>query len=267
MPVNADRRKKLAEMLPEGTITVSAWLLDNGFSRHAIDNLVKSGALTALHHGVYVRGSAPVQWQAIVYALQNILNMDVTVGGLTALEMQGFAHYLSLSEKKNIHLFGKDKMPGWINSLLADVTFTWHNDKELLGREYRTKARPTGTKGLTSFVTERAWRDGFEGLVVSSPERAMLEVLMDVPEKISFEHADQLMQGMTTLSPRTLQGLLELSGNVKIKRLFLWLSERHNYCWLQKLDRTRIDFGKGNRMLIKGGKLDKKYQISVPSSL
>jgi hypothetical protein len=69
------------------------------------------------------------------------------------------------------------------------------------------------------------------------------------------------------MSNRALQSLLELSGNVKVKRLFFWLADRHNYAWLQKLNKAQIDFGKGNRMLVKGGKLDKKYQISVPVSL
>ncbi len=266
MPVNADRRKKLAELLPEGVITVPAWLIRNGFARHAIDNLLRSGSLTALHHGVYMRGFAPPQWQAIVYSLQRILNTDLVVGGLTALELQGFAHYLPLSGKKSIHLYGK-KMPAWVNCLLPNVTFTWHPEQDLTGRKNTRKLRPIPPLELRSFATEKEWREGFAGLILSTPERAYLEVLTDVPEKISFEHADQLMQGMTSLSPRSLQSLLELSGNVKVKRLFFWFAERHNYAWLQKLDKPHIDFGKGNRMLVKGGKLDKKYQISVPESL
>lgn len=262
MPINATRRKKLSELLPEGVITVPAWLIKNGFERSAIDNLVKSGALTAIHHGVYVRGSAPLQWQAIVYSLQSILQMDLVLGGLTSLEMQGFSHYLSFSEKKTIHLYGKTKMPAWLNTLLPGVTFIWHPEKELLGR--KKKLIPSQVKSLNSFVVRREWREGFNDLQLSSQERAFLEVLADVPEKISFEHADQLIQGMTSLSPRSLQELLELCGNVKVKRLFFWLADRHNYVWLQKLDKERIDFGKGNRMLIKGGKLDTKYKISVP---
>ena len=100
MPINAERRKKLSELLPEGVITIPSWLIENGFKRTAIDNLVKSGILTAIHHGVYVRGSATLQWQSIVYSLQSILQMDIVIGGLTSLEMQGFSHYLSFSETK-----------------------------------------------------------------------------------------------------------------------------------------------------------------------
>jgi hypothetical protein len=106
-----------------------------------------------------------------------------------------------------------------------------------------------------------------KSLILSSPERAFLEMLTDVPKKISFEHADQLMQGLTALSPRILQELLELCTNVKVKRLFFWFAERHNHIWLRKLNLSRIDLGVGNRVLVKWGKLDKKLKITVPESL
>lgn len=268
MPTNAEQRKRLVRLLPEGVVTVPTWLMRNGFERHTIDNLLKSGSLTALHHGVYVRGSAPLPWQAIVYSLQRLLNTGLVVGGLTALELQGLAHHLPLSGNKTVHLYGKEKLPTWVNSLLPDVTFIWHPEKVLTGRK-NTRKQKTGTahKTLNSFVIEKEWREGFDGLILSTPERAYLEVLAEVPEKVSFEHADQLMQGMTSLTPRSLQSLLELSGNVKVKRLFFWFAERHNYTWLAKLDKASINLGKGNRMLVRGGKLDKKYQISVPESL
>ena len=34
-----------------------------------------------------------------------------------------------------------------------------------------------------------------------------------------------------------------------------------------RLDRDGIDLGKGKRMLVRGGKLDPKYQITVPEDL
>ena len=34
--------------------------------------------------------------------------------------------------------------------------------------------------------------------------------------------------------------------------------------WVQKLDVSQINFGKGNRMIVAGGKFDRKYQITVP---
>jgi hypothetical protein len=54
---------------------------------------------------------------------------------------------------------------------------------------------------------------------------------------------------------------------VKVKRLFLWFAERHSHAWLPKLDRKDIDLGSGKRMLVRGGKLDPKFNITVPENL
>ena len=91
--------------------------------------------------------------------------------------------------------------------------------------------------------------------------------MTDVPQKITFEHADQLMQGLTTLSPKTLQKTLEWCHNIKVKRLFFWFADRHNYVWWNKINREHIPLGSGNRMIAKGGKLDTNYKITVPEWL
>ena len=102
---------------------------------------------------------------------------------------------------------------------------------------------------------------------MSLPERAILELLDEVPERETFHQADVLMEGLRTLSPQRLRALLLDCKNVKVKRLFFWFAERHNHAWLQKLDRSGIDLGKGKRLLVRGGKLDPKYNITVPETL
>lgn len=102
----------------------------------------------------------------------------------------------------------------------------------------------------------------------SSPERAYLEILMDVPDTVSFEHADQLMQGLTSLSPRRLEQLLKLTRNIKVRRLFYWFAERQQHIWFKKLSPLpaldELGPGSGKRMIVQGGKLDTKYGITVP---
>src|SRR5947209_986781 len=99
------------------------------------------------------------------------------------------------------------------------------------------------------------------------PHRAILELLDEVPEHETFHQADMLFEGLKTLSPRKLQPLLKACRSVKVKRLFFWFAERHQPPWLGSLDHQAIDLGKGKRMLVKGGKLDPKFQITVPESL
>lgn len=74
-------------------------------------------------------------------------------------------------------------------------------------------------------------------------------------------------ENLRNFSPRRLQTLLGDCRSVKVKRMFFWFAERHNHAWLQKLDHSKIDLGKGKRMLVKGGKLETKYHITVPENL
>jgi hypothetical protein len=257
MAINLIRRKELYEIMPEGLVTTSKWLMENNFTRHAIDNLVKSNQLESINKGVYVRNSSKISWESLVFSLQSILKTDLVVGGLTALEIQGLSHYLSLSENKIVYLFGNDLIPASVSDLELNVKFARHTSNSLFPKQ-------NNHKELHPFTLKRDWDNGNRQLIISSPERAYLEVLLQVPQKTTFEHADQLMQGLITLSPRNLQKVLESCKSIKVKRLFFWFAERQNYVWLDKVNRERITLGSGNRMIIKGGKLNTKYKITVP---
>ncbi len=104
-------------------------------------------------------------------------------------------------------------------------------------------------------------------LVMSMPERAYLELLDELPQKETFHMADVIMEGLVNLSPRRMQLLLESCQSVKVKRLFFFFAERHQHRWLAHINHEKIDLGKGKRMLVKGGKLDTKYQITVPEEI
>ena len=83
----------------------------------------------------------------------------------------------------------------------------------------------------------------------------------------TFHQADVLMEGLRNLSPRRLHRLLVDCRSVKVKRLFFWFAERHSHAWLKRLERSGIDLGGGKRMLVRGGKLDARYNITVPENL
>ena len=104
-------------------------------------------------------------------------------------------------------------------------------------------------------------------LALSTPERAVLELLDELPKRESFHEAHVLIQSLFNLSPRRLQKILVDCHSVKVKRLFFFFADQNHHAWLKRLDKKAIDLGKGKRMLVKGGKLDKTYQITVPENL
>lgn len=259
MASNPNRRKLLEELVPEGIIVSRKWLKqETGLSNHAIDNLVKSEQLKLLWKGLYTRGIITPNWQSIVYTLQHILQTDFIIGGLFALELKGFSHYLPNSNKVTIHLYGNDKLPVWVNEIVKNVVFVKHTRASLFAKMDKSLSE--------KYTSSISWKDNTGELKIATPERACLEMLDLVPNDISFEHADQLIQGMTTLSPRALQPLLEICSNIKVKRLFLWFAKRPNYIWFTKLNPEKIDIGAGKRVIEKRGVLDKDYLITVPKN-
>lgn len=260
MPINAERRRELFRLVPEGALVTRNWLRDQGIGSHAIDNLLKSRQLATVKGGVYKREGSQPEWGDVVHFLQQDMESDLTIGGLSALELQKLSHYLPMASKRTIYLYGTDNLPDWVNNVGDSANFVRYNVGNLLGQE-RTE---DSLRELQQFTRQVAWKDAEEGLRISSPERAIMEVLDSIPDRITFEHADELMQGMATLSPRVLQQILELCGNIKVRRLFFWFAERHNHPWLKRIDREKIDLGSGNRVIAKGGRLDKKYRITVP---
>ena len=104
-------------------------------------------------------------------------------------------------------------------------------------------------------------------LVISSAERAILELMDELPQNESFHQVDMIMEGLVNLRPRRLQGLLEDARSVKVKRLFFFFADRHQHKWLSHLNREKVSLGSGKRVVFKRGKLDPKYHITVPEEL
>lgn len=251
-------KQQLDALLPYGMVATKQWLLAKGMNRHSIDNALKSKKLEMLAVGVYARAGLPVTWQGVVCSLQRMAEQPIHVGGLSALELLGFGHYLSGIKAKTIHLYSQAKLPLWLAKLEQTATFEWHGTRKLWSPEVMV---------AEDYVVAHRWREDLPSLKLSCPEKACFEMLLGVPDSTSFDHADELMQGMTSLSPGKLTALLKNCRHVKVKRLFFWLAARQGYFWFKKLDCKDFDLGKGKRVIASGGKLDKTYLITVPEHL
>lgn len=252
-----DGADHLMTLVPHGLVAEKAWLLDRGVSRHKLDNQVKRGRLVPAVRGVLSRPDARLTWQGVVCSLQR-MGYRLWPGGLTALRLHGLAHYAALGDAKRVDLYGPDPLPMWTRRVLSGVRFTRRRGLVLATEDRWTVELPLGPE-------ERP-------MSIATPERAWFEVLLDVPNRVSFEHADQLMQGLGNLSPSRLNGLLEECTSVKVRRLFLWFAERHGHGWRRRLDTERFTMdsgrlGSGKRQLAADGTLEPHYLITVPRSM
>lgn len=244
----------LYEILPEGVVASSTWLESKGYSRQLVYKYINSNWLEKLGRGAFMRTGSLLEWQGVVLGLQKLLSDPLHVGGLTALNLQGYAHYLPLAGESKIQLYGSKKLPSWVNSINIGQEFVLNN-KSLFSKE----VKELGFKQSETKV--RDWT-----LKVSAPERAILEVLYHVENKgISFQHANELFEGLTTLRPKLVNSLLQSCKSDRAVRLFLFLADYNQHAWCKKLKFNGL-VGKGKMQIVKSGRFDKRYRITVPES-
>ncbi len=250
--MTGDLGSKINQLLkawPSGTVATSRWLKEQGISQQLANKYESTSWLSRIGQGAFIRDGEKVEWLGGLYALQNQLQLPIHAGGKTALQQLGFAHFLPLGKSK-VWLFANPgtKLPSWFKF------YPWGHKIDYFTPNLFSKMELGLTqKEMSNFLIR-----------LSSPERAILEVLYLVPHTQSFEEANLLMEGLTSLRPALVQQLLENCNSIKVKRLFMLLAEKANYPWLKKLSPERVNFGTGKRSLVKKGVLNKKYQITIP---
>lgn len=272
---NQSKLSRLQHELWPGLLATTSWLGKRGYYRQLLDQYVSSGWLESPARGVYRRPGPPLKWQHAVASLQNLLGLPVYVGGLTALEIQGYGHFVRMGGIMTVHLYSLVALPSWVTKLPLKDEFVIHRRRlfsevnDDLGSAPVNVARDIGapTERLRIGLKAIVWGEYDWPITYSTPERAYLEVLDDIVAPELIGHANLVMQGLTTLSPRRLKRLLAACRSVKVKRLFFALAERNNHQWLRELDPKDFDLGKGKRHLAPGGKLHPKYLITLPEDL
>jgi hypothetical protein len=262
-----NKLKYLLEAVPPGFLVDSRWLSAHKIRRSSVHDYARRGWLQHVTHGLYRRpmqredaaGQNEQDWKSLVLSLQRVMNYRIHVGGMTALRLRGHAHYLRLSGKEPVFLYG-ERMPAWINKVPTNARFTFRGFKLFegsgLGVDDERGADEQATAGATP------WWDW--GLRMSTPERAILEALEELPDGESFHTLDVTFEGLATLRPRKLTALLAKCTSVKVKRLFFVFADRHAHAWRKHMQPDAIALGKGDRLLVKGGKLHPHYRITVP---
>jgi hypothetical protein len=244
---------QLLKAWPTGTVAVLPWLEKQGVYQQLVHEYEKTAWLRRVGQGAYAKAGDQVEWTGGLYAIQEQMKLPIHAGGKTALQLQGYAHFLPMGKGTVVTLFGLPnvKLPTWFKQYRWGIKVRYSTTNLFAVQ---------ADQGLTK-------KDlGPYQIKVSAPERAMMEVLYGVPLIDSYEEARLLMEGLTTLRSRLVQSLLERCVSVKVKRLFMLLAENSKHAWVRKVDLSKVDFGKGKRTLVKGGRFDPKYKITVPNT-
>ena len=264
-----EKLKYVLENVPPGFLVDTPWLASRNIDRKLAHWYLKRGWLEPVAQGVYRRPtmvgsnmSGKNEWKIVVASIQQLMGYDVHLGGRTALNVQGFRHYLAFSENETIYMYGDS--PNWLKRVPTDQKFATrsrslfqHSDvgiDEKQGFEIDDEQ-----EAVISFSEHRF------SLIMSSPERAILEMLNEIPKNESFHMVDKLFEGLTNLRPNLLEELLQLCSSIKVKRYFFVFADRHRHAWRKYISTTGINLGSGPRFIFEGGRIHPEFKISVPA--
>lgn len=244
------KQTKLNQLIsnwPKGTLKTVKELESLGYTPQLLKVYANSNWIELFMRGMYKLYNDKVTWQGALYAIQRKTNTTLHAGGKTALILKGYGHYISQRES-NVYLFSNrnERIQKWVKkfeeiTIIKSEIFSYGNEEV-----------------FTKFNV------GSFDIKISSPELAALEMLYLIPYEQSFDEAEKILEGLTTLRPQLVQQLLEECNSVKVKRLFLYIAEKQNHAWLQELNMESINLGSGKRVIVEDGVLDKKYNITVP---
>ena len=240
----------LTQWLP-GDIHSLRWLGQKGVGQNLAYEYFKNGSLEKHGPGIYSRKNEKLKWAGGIRLLQEELQKKIHVSGRTALELHGHAHYVVMGNKTIVYLstYSKEGIPKWFKEIDFDCEF-----------KFTSSVLFSEDDELTEYKDELGFC--FD---ISSRELAILELLSNLDLSNTFETAENYMNGLRTLRHEIMQDLLEKCTSVKVKRVFLYLSEKLELPFFKKLDLNKIDLGKGKRQVVSvNGQFDKKYQITVP---
>lgn len=237
---------------PGGTVKTTSELARMHVSNSLVQGYIKQGWLVSVGRGAYAKPYDKVTWLGGLHSLQQTEPPQIHAGGRTALELRGYSHYSSAQER-GMFLFAPpaNKLPAWF------AKYDWKQPIIFS----MTSLLPFSIKdSFTSHDT------GTFSVRISTPERAVLELLHHVPKKVGFAEAQQIVQGLGTLRPNLLQLLLEQCNSIKVKRLFLYLAKESGHRWFKHINQQPLALGAGKREIVKNGMLDKEFNITVPKN-
>lgn len=226
--------QRLMEVAPRGQPLDPQTLRDCGISPQQTTYLVNAGWLQRLSKGAYLlTGDTPTRDGILAYLNHRVPGLHV--GGKTALDWQGVRHNVSVRERVVLWAERPYVMPEWVaEHMLYTLQTTRLFDDGL----------PANT-GLSPLPN----RD--PALLVSEPERALLELASDVGKRRakgqSLEEAMGIAAALRNLRPKVLDTLLSHCTRVKVVKLVRDLGETSGFSWGGDLQRHVDRLGAGRR--------------------
>jgi len=224
--------KQLLAEAPRGEPLSTSALQARGVSAFRASALARSGWLTHLGRGAYMLpGDTLTRDGCLAYLSQRVSGLHV--GGKTALAWRGIRQNVSFREVLTLWGDQPKRLPTWFTQRFESR----YQETQLFDATLRTGF---GLQPLPN---------GRPDVLVSVPERALLELLSDVGKTQSLEETRQLIEGLHTLREKTLDALLTHSPRIKVVRLAELLARELDFPWAALAKRHSQRLGGGKRWI------------------
>jgi hypothetical protein len=216
--------------LPRGEPLGPPVLARHGVSAFRASALARSGWLVHLARGVYMLPGDTLSRDGCLAFLSRRI-ADFHVGGKTALDWRGVRQNVSVQEVLSLWGRSPKPLPAWFTERFPNR----YQATRLFGGKLKTNL------GLQPLPNGR--RD----VLVSVPERALLELLSDVGKAQSLDEARQLVAGLRSLREKVIDELLAHVTRIKVVRLAEALSRELELPWAAVAKRHSQRIGGGKR--------------------
>jgi hypothetical protein len=206
-----------------------------GISPDLAVHYARTGWLTRLARGVYVRPGESLELHPSLLVLEQRV-AGLHVGGKTALEWYGVRQYLAQENKLRLYGWVTTRLPEWFKKRFSSE----YHRKRLF------KERPEQMPGVARFENRA------RAPLVSSPERALLELLDEVGVRQPLQEAKEIAEGAYNLRVDVLTDLLKRCTSVKTVRLCLTLARELSLPWAAKLDTATLPTGSSRPWISRG---------------
>lgn len=227
--------KALLASLPRGEPLSTAALQARGLSAFRASALARSGWLEHLARGVYMLPGDTLTRDGCL-AFLSTQTPGFHVGSKTALAWRGVSQNIAFREHLSLWGDTPRRLPEWFTQRFAAGYQATQLFDATLPKAFGLQPLPAGDPRV----------------LVSVPERAMLELLSDVGKIQSLTETRELVEGLSGLRAKVLDELLTHTTRIKVVRMAATLASSMKLPWATLASKHSERIGGGARWVAVG---------------
>lgn len=247
---------KLTQILKPGVIYTSRYLKEKGYSPQLLKKYIDLNLIVSDSKGIYRLVGAKTEAYHVVYTIQSILMKNAHVASWSSLRLKGYSEQLYSNAPGTVRMNTAEifKRPLWLSRIEERNNFN-------------IKIKQSNILADSELFLGYVNISGMQ-IRVSETERAVFELLEDISSYEEYKEVISIFEYITGFRREVATRLLEMCNSIKVKRLFMFLSEKYiDMKWSDENIRA-FNLGSGVRTIVQDSPKNiyiSKYKLLVPA--